>query len=306
MCSLRLKPSIISMCPGFRRRSSSARVESCGRGIQHDELTSTRSDRGQSRCADVAEQRAQGALHSCGTLGRYVDSDDLGRSAEPSEPVRHGKAIASGDQRLMQKAKGLEADIARLERLRAAHIDDQHAVRRQMLDAERDIEFTTRRIAEIGQDIARLIPTAGDAFAMSVKGKQYIERKEAGRALLKEILTLVQLRRDGDVIVASIGGFDLKYRGWRIGDDRYDYKTALIRTGMDDDVYLGVTLTPHGAGLTPRTRNQRYFRGRAGALSPASAECGRRLSAYQSREGGDFAFAGNLADKRRQLCADRG
>jgi len=155
------------------------------------------------------------------------------------------KAIASGDQRLMQKAKGLEADIARLERLRAAHIDDQHAVRRQMLDAERDIEFTTRRIAEIGQDIARLIPTAGDAFAMSVKGKQYIERKEAGRALLKEILTLVQLRRDGDVIVASIGGFDLKYRGWRIGDDRYDYKTALIRTGMDDDVYFGVTLTPH-------------------------------------------------------------
>ncbi|TIU28672.1 MAG: lactate dehydrogenase, partial [Mesorhizobium sp.] len=44
------------------------------------------------------------------------------------------KAIASGDPRLMQKA-GLEADIARLERLRAAHIDDEHAVRRQIRDA---------------------------------------------------------------------------------------------------------------------------------------------------------------------------
>jgi hypothetical protein len=39
------------------------------------------------------------------------------------------KAIASGDHRLMQKA-GLESEIARLRRLQAAHIDDQHAIRR--------------------------------------------------------------------------------------------------------------------------------------------------------------------------------
>ncbi|CAM5287247.1 Modification methylase TaqI OS=Afipia felis OX=1035 GN=taqIM PE=4 SV=1 [Afipia felis] len=225
--------------------------------------------------------------------------EDIGGSQ--ANQFAMAKAIASGDQRLMQKA-GLEADIARLERLRAAHIDDQHAVRRQMLDAERDIEFTTRRIAEIGQDIARLIPTAGDAFAMSVKGKQYIERKEAGRALLKEILTLVQLRHDGDVIVASIGGFDLKYRGWRIGDDRYDYKTALIRTGMDDDVYLAVTLTPLGA-VSRLEHAISDFEDALERCRQHLADARRRLSAYQSREGGDFAFAGELADKRRQLCA---
>jgi N12 class adenine-specific DNA methylase len=39
------------------------------------------------------------------------------------------KAIASGDGRMLQKA-GLESELARLERQRAAHIDDQHAVRR--------------------------------------------------------------------------------------------------------------------------------------------------------------------------------
>ena len=38
------------------------------------------------------------------------------------------KAIASGDPRLMHKA-GLEAEIARLRRLRAAHSDDRHAIR---------------------------------------------------------------------------------------------------------------------------------------------------------------------------------
>lgn len=62
----------------------------------------------------------------------------------------------------MQKA-GLEADIARLERLRVAHDGDLFSVRRQIRDAERDIEPATRRIAEIGEGIARLVPTSGDA-----------------------------------------------------------------------------------------------------------------------------------------------
>src|SRR6516165_682052 len=79
--------------------------------------------------------------------------EDLGEGQ--ANQFAMAKAIASGDPRLMQKA-GLEADIARLERLRAAHIDDQHAVRRQMRDAERDIELSARRINEIGQDIERL------------------------------------------------------------------------------------------------------------------------------------------------------
>src|SRR3546814_15049029 len=96
----------------------------------------------------------------------------------------------------MQKAC-LEADIARLERLRSAHEDDQYAVRRQMLDAEREIEVSTRRIDEIGQDIARLQSTTGDAFTMTVLGKQHAERTEAGRASLKEILTLLKLQQEG-------------------------------------------------------------------------------------------------------------
>lgn len=93
----------------------------------------------------------------------------------------------------MQKA-GLEADIVRVDRLRAAHEDDQFAVRRQIRDAERDIEVSERRIIEIGQDIERLIPTASDDFAMTVMGKVQNERKGVGRILMKEILTLVQLQ----------------------------------------------------------------------------------------------------------------
>jgi hypothetical protein len=156
------------------------------------------------------------------------------------------KAIASGDPRLMQKA-GLEADIARLERLRAAHMDDQHAIRRQIRDAERDIEYSTRRVSEVGQDIERLVPTAGDGFSMVVEDDTFTERKLAGRALMKEILTLVQLQQEGDTVIASIGGFDLEYSGERFGKDGYRYATMLMRTGVDHEIETPMTVTPLGA-----------------------------------------------------------
>jgi N12 class adenine-specific DNA methylase/adenine-specific DNA methylase len=210
------------------------------------------------------------------------------------------KAIASGDERLMQKA-GLEADIARLERLRAAHEDDQYAVRRQIRDAEREIETAKRRIGEIGRDIERLTPTSGESFAMTVTGKPYTERKEAGRALMGEIFTLVQLQQQGEVHIACIGGFDLVYTGETFGrGDNYRYQTLLQRTGADYEIELPVTVTPLGAisrlehALDGMEEERERYRQRL-------EEYRRRLASYQSRQGSAFAFADELADKRRKL-----
>lgn len=224
--------------------------------------------------------------------------EDMGESQ--ANQFAMAKAIASGDPRLMQKA-GLEADIARLERLRAAHIDDQHAVRRQIRDAERDIEYATRRIGEIGQDIARRLPTAGDAFTMTVTDDRYTERKLAGRALLKEILTLVQLQQEGESAIASIGGFDFEYSGERFGRDGYRYNTMLQRTGADYEIELPVTVTPLGA-IARLEHALDDFEGERERMSQRLADARRRLASYASRDGGEFAFASELADKRRQLA----
>lgn len=127
-----------------------------------------------------------------------------------------------------------------------------------MGDAERDIELSTRRIGEIAQDIARLRPTTGDAFTMVVLGQEYTERKEAGRALMKEILTLLQLQRQGEVHLATIGGFDLVYEGERFvksKSDGYRYETLLQRTGADYEIDLAITVTPLGAISRPTTHS---------------------------------------------------
>jgi len=224
--------------------------------------------------------------------------EDLGEGQ--ANQFAMAKAIASGDPRLMQKA-GLEADIARLERLRAAHQDDQFAIRRQVRDAERDIEYATRRIREIGQDLVRLVPTAGDAFRMRVGQDSFTERKPAGRALMTEILTLVQLQHVGHTVIAAIGGFDLDYSGERFGQDGYRYTTMLKRSGAETDIELPVTTTPLGAVaklehvLASLDEEQERTRHRL-------AEAGRRFAAYRSREGGTFAFSDELAAKLGQLA----
>ncbi|MBR1090752.1 N-6 DNA methylase [Bradyrhizobium manausense] len=224
--------------------------------------------------------------------------EDLGEGQ--ANQFAMAKAIASGDPRLMQKA-GLEAEIARLERLHAAHIDDQHAIRRQIRDAEREIEISTRRIGNIAEDIARLVPTGGDAFTMTVKGTRFDERKLAGRALMQEILTLGQLQHENDVVIASIGGFDVTFEGERIGRDGYHYVTMLQRTGAQFEIELPMTVTPLGAvarlehALTNFDSEQANHRRRL-------AEAERRLASYRGRVGEAFAFAAELDLKRAQLA----
>ena len=225
--------------------------------------------------------------------------EDLGEGQ--ASQFAMAKAIASGDPRLMQKA-GLEADIARLERLRAAHLDDQHAIRRQIRDAEGDIEFSTRRIADIAQDLDWLVTTAGEAFAMTVTGQRHVERKLAGRALMKEILTLVQLQQEDATIIASIGGFEIEFLGRRIGGDDYHYTTSLMRTGTADEIELPVTTTPIGA-IARLEHALGAIEHELACFQHRLTDARHRLASYRSRDGGEFAFAGDLATKREQLAA---
>lgn len=219
--------------------------------------------------------------------------DDMGEGQ--ANQFAMAKAIASGDPRLMQKA-GLEAEIGRLDRLRAAHVDDQHAIRRQIRDGEHDIAHATRRIADVGKDIDQRTATAGDDFAMRVGPETFVERKLAGRALMKETLTLVQLQEEDEVTIASIGGFPVVFRGERFGKDGYRYDTVLRRNGGDYEVELPVTVTPAGAvarlehGLSGFEAERNHHRHRL-------ADAERRLASYRPRLGDVFAFDAELALK---------
>jgi len=210
------------------------------------------------------------------------------------------KAIASGDPRLMQKA-GLEAEIARLERLKAAHFDDQHAVRHAIRSAEQRSAAAKRRIEHIEKDLALRLPTRADAFMMKVETISYTERKDAGEALLKAIRHREFEAKDGSWTIASIGGFSLTLTTKFTNDRRfYELDLVLNRTGFDTEIRTSHDLT--ALGIVSRLEyTLSRFDVELAEERRTAAEADARLPGYRQRLGETFPYAAELIAKRREI-----
>jgi hypothetical protein len=136
---------------------------------------------------------------------------------------------------------------------------------------------------------------------MTVTGKAFTQRKLAGRALMQEILTLVQLRHEKETVIASIGGFDLVFEGQRLGREGYTYTTMLQRTGAALEIELSMTVTPLGA-IARLEHALSNFEGEQENYRRRLAEARRRLATYGARIGETFAFDAELALKRGELA----
>ena len=212
------------------------------------------------------------------------------------------KALASGDPRLMQKA-GLEAEIARLRRLRAAHFDGQHAARRMVADAQAEAWSSRTRCGQIEADLQQRLPTRGDLFSMEVNGKPTTERRVAGGSLLTRIRLLAHERAVGKWTLARIGGFDVKAEGrsWgTVACHRLD--VWLDRTGHEQAVEIEDELTP--MGLVTRLeymldRMEVDLAGHRRRIVEAEA----REASYGQRIGEAFAYEAELDAKQAELDA---
>lgn len=212
------------------------------------------------------------------------------------------KAIASGDSRLMRKA-GLESEIARLQRQCAAHVDDQHAVRRQIRDARLDQANAEGRISAITADLARRQPTRGDQFTIDIEGRTITQRKAAGAALLTKVRLALRERTGRSWTVGRFGGFDLTCA---LRADRHDLRPepdlVLERTDFAQPIALDGETT--AVGIIARLEH---------ALDRMEAELGEqrrrvtdataRLAGYASRLGETFPLQGEL-DAKLALLAE--
>jgi len=211
------------------------------------------------------------------------------------------KAIASGDGRLMQKA-GLESEIARLQRQRAAHIDDQHAIRRQIHEARREQSHAEARVRAITADLARRVPTRGDQFAMEIEGRTVTQRRAAGAALLTKARLAGREGVCRSWTVGRIGGFDLTCtieETWP--DKRPAPELALLRTDFEQAIDIDRETTP--AGIVARLEHildrmeaeRDEQRRRAG-------EAATRLAVYEPRLGETFPLQAELDDRLARLA----
>jgi hypothetical protein len=211
------------------------------------------------------------------------------------------KAIASGDSRLMRKA-GLESEIARLRRQHAAHVDDQHAIRRQIRDTTHDQAHAEARIVAITADLSRRIPTRGDAFTMEVDGRTITQRKVAGGSLLTKVRLAARERIARIWTVSRIGGFDLICAIQSSSrDGRPEPSLTLERTNFAQPIDIDTETTPVGIiarleqaiGRMDAELEEQRRRG---------IEAQARLAGYTPRLGETFPLQGELEDKLGQLA----
>ena len=211
------------------------------------------------------------------------------------------KALASGDQRLMQKA-GIEAEVARLRRLHAAHFDDQHAIAQNIRSAEASVRSASTRIAQIEEDLRIRVGTRGDAFAMVVGQKPHAERKAAGGSLLSRLRLTEKALEEGTWTMGKIGGFDLRAQGKSYGKERYRMDLWLERTGYEQEVELSDELT--ALGLISRLEYMLdRFEADLAEHRRRLTEAKQRLPGYRQRVGEAFAFQAEMEAKEAELAA---
>ncbi len=229
--------------------------------------------------------------------GRAVEREveDIGEQALSFAEV---KALATGNPLILEKA-AVDAEVARLARMRRSHQDDQHRLRVKLATAEGRAARLERQIAELETALARRVDTRGDRFEMTVEGVRHRSRAEAGDHLRRVIASALTGRQgESNTPFGSLGGFSL-----RLVHDAASGEVVLAFEGIDDDV-RGVPediLAVESPTLVRRL--ERRLQAIDGLLVEAAAErraaCGEAERAH-ARLGAAFPFDDALREAGRR------
>ena len=204
------------------------------------------------------------------------DLDDIGDQALSYAEV---KALATGNPAIMEKA-GVDAEIAKLQRLRSAHHRDQHALGGTHASALARADRHDRAAARIEAALARRVDTRGDRFAMTVIGTRHTGRADAGNALRTELARQHRQPDASPVTLGELGGLDV-----RLTATGHDQITIALDDVAAIDVSVSELAGTDPARLVGRLEHRLHRLGRdlddaRGAASEARSEAdraGRRL-----------------------------
>jgi N12 class adenine-specific DNA methylase len=123
------------------------------------------------------------------------------------------KAIASGNPAVMEKVK-VDAEIRKLDQLRAAHMNQQYTIRQHLRSLPSEIKEHREKIERLSADIATRDANNDGEFSMIVGNRHYAgkgAREEAASALSGVLLSW---RNDQSLQVrAAFRGFEIMSRG---------------------------------------------------------------------------------------------
>ena len=133
-----------------------------------------------------------------GNVAREID--DVGDQALSYAEV---KALATGNPHIVEKA-GIDAEVAKLTRLRAAHQRDQATLSRTHATASARAERLKREAELCRQAITRRVDTRGERFTATIDGTTHTTRADAGDHLRRVLAERRPARTAG-----RFAGFDV-------------------------------------------------------------------------------------------------
>ncbi|RIA46179.1 N12 class adenine-specific DNA methylase [Hephaestia caeni] len=214
------------------------------------------------------------------------------------------KALASGDDRLMKKA-GLDAEVARLLRLRDAHIDDQHNIRRTIRRTTEAIEKWRGRIARLESDIARRILPNGDEVVFDPGGPILTDRKAVGERILGHARQMRLRGAPARQILGTFNGIELELSGYETRGDDGEPALSTVITALHHGEHPSFETTDKTRWSTVVGRIESSIRNLDTDLAEAQANLEadeRRLPAFKARLGQDFPDTTLLDEKLRELA----
>ena len=201
--------------------------------------------------------------------GRAVDRDvdDIGDQALSYAEV---KALATGNPLILEKAS-VDADVARLGRLRRAHLDDQHRLRGTLERAGARMASLDRRICQLEAAIDRRQDTRGERFVMTVEGVAYCKRADAGDHVCRVVSSLIAGARGhyDEVPVGNVAGFDV-----RAGIDRRFNEVWLSVPEVAEEIRYAAGDWPRVEGASLVQRVERKIQNLDSVLAGAKADRG--------------------------------
>ena len=140
-----------------------------------------------------------------------LDTREIGDIGDTVLSFSEAKALATNNPLLMDKAEA-DAELSRLVRAERAHTRNQDALRRAVTRLEKHIATQTRIADDIDTAIARRQDTRGEAFTMTVEGRTYRKRVDAGLHLLQVLRQEAANQlgsRQRTLRTGELGGFPL-------------------------------------------------------------------------------------------------
>ncbi len=230
--------------------------------------------------------------------GRAVDRDvdDIGDQALSYAEV---KALATGNPLILEKAS-VDADVARLGRLRRAHLDDQHRLRRALDTAEQRADSAGRRIGQLESAIERRQDTRGDRFRMTVDGVPHSKRVDAGDHLHRLVSSLVNgpSSRPEGAPVGHLARFDL-----HVGIDRRFEEVSLTIPQAGAEIRYSTNEWPAVDPSSLVQRLERRIQNLDSALTEAQgvrAASRQEAERARARIGAPFEYEERLRNLRRR------